>query len=85
MSTAAVKEAVKETLIGSDEHAAAGQVQPTAQTKARFTRYAVQDSETGELFLGPDQFIDAVAPPHEDYVSHIPRDSDLILTWRQVD
>ncbi|KAK3491296.1 putative mitochondrial carrier protein ARALAR1 [Neurospora crassa] len=68
MSTAAVvKEAVKETLIGSDEHAAAYQVQPTAQTKARFTHYAVQDSETGELYLGPDQFIDAVAPPHEDY------------------
>lgn len=83
MSTAAVvKEAVKETLIGSDEHAAADQVQPTAQTKARFTRYAVQDSETGELFLGPDQFIDAVAPPHEDYVSHTSRDPHFALSLR---
>lgn len=59
-----VKEAVKETLVGSREPA-----QLSAQTKARFNRHAVKDPETGELYLGPEQFIDAVAPPHEDYVS----------------
>ncbi|KAL2131679.1 hypothetical protein VTI74DRAFT_4746 [Chaetomium olivicolor] len=59
---ATVKEAVKETLVGSQEPE-----QFSAHTKARFTRHAVKDPETGELYLGPDQFIDAIAPPHEDY------------------
>jgi len=63
MSKAAtVKEAVKETLVGSKEPE-----QFSAQTKARFTRHAAKDPETGELFLGPEQFIEAIAPPHEDY------------------
>ncbi len=61
---ATVKETVKETLVGSKEPE-----QLSAQTKARFNRHASKDAETGELYLGPDQFIDAIAPPHEDYVS----------------
>jgi len=66
MSTATtVKEAVKGTLIGSTDEP----VQSSAQTKARFNRHAVKDEESGELYLGQDQFIDAVAPPNEDYVS----------------
>ena len=73
---ATVKEAVKETLVGSQEP------EPlSAQTKARFTRHAVKDAESGDLYLGPDEFINAVAPPHEDYVSFLPaycaRDSSL--------
>ncbi|KAK7749710.1 mitochondrial aspartate-glutamate transporter agc1 [Cytospora paraplurivora] len=58
----AVKEAVKESLIGSEEP-----VQVSTQTKARFNHNALKDPETGELFLGPDEFINAVAPPDEDY------------------
>ncbi|KAK4113853.1 mitochondrial carrier [Canariomyces notabilis] len=58
----AVKEAVKETLVGSTEPP-----QLSAQTKARFNRHALKDPETGELYLGAEQFIDAIAPPHEDY------------------
>lgn len=61
---ATVKEAVKETLVGSKEP-----TQLSAQTRARFNRHAVKDAETGELYLGAEQFIDAVAPSHEDYVS----------------
>jgi solute carrier family 25 aspartate/glutamate transporter 12/13 len=61
---ATVKEAVKEKLVGSHEPE-----QLSAQTKVRFNRHAVKDPETGELYLGPEQFIDAIAPPHEDYVS----------------
>ncbi|KAL1875272.1 hypothetical protein VTK73DRAFT_10228 [Phialemonium thermophilum] len=57
-----VKEAVKESLIGTQEP-----IQVSSQTKARFNSYAVKDQETGELFMGPEQFIDAVAPPNEDY------------------
>lgn len=63
---ATVKEVVKETLIGSKEPETA---QLSAQTKARFNSHAVKDPETGDLFLGADEFIDAVAPPNEDYVS----------------
>ncbi len=60
----AVKEAVKESLIGSED-----QVQLSSQTKSRFTNKALKDQETGELYMGPDQFIDAVAPKDEDFVS----------------
>ncbi|GAB1314045.1 mitochondrial aspartate-glutamate transporter agc1 [Madurella fahalii] len=59
---ATVKEAVRETLVGSKEPA-----QLSAQTKARFNRHAIKDAETGELYLGAEQFIDAIAPAHEDY------------------
>ncbi|TLD21131.1 hypothetical protein PspLS_08914 [Pyricularia sp. CBS 133598] len=58
----AVKEAVKETLIGSTEEPA----KLSAQTKARFTKYAVSDA-SGELAMGPEEFINAVAPAEEDY------------------
>ena len=64
---ATVKEAVKGTLIGSTEPSEPTQL--STQTKARFNAHAVKDPETGELFLGPEQFINAVAPPDEDYVS----------------
>ena len=63
-SASAVKEAVKETVLGSDEPSG-----PTSQSKARFTRMAIKDAETGELFMGPDEFINAVAPDKEDFVS----------------
>jgi solute carrier family 25 (mitochondrial aspartate/glutamate transporter), member 12/13 len=62
----AVKEAVKESLIGSEEPA-----QLSSQTKARFNARAVKDAESGELFMGPEEFIDAVAPVEEDYVSFL--------------
>lgn len=63
----AVKEAVKESLIGSEEP-----VQVSAQVKARFNQNAVKDSESGELLMGPEEFINAIAPPNEDYVSPTP-------------
>ncbi|KAK0639029.1 mitochondrial carrier domain-containing protein [Cercophora newfieldiana] len=59
---ALVKEVVKESLIGTEEP-----VQLSTQTKARFNSHAIKDAESGELFLGPEQFINAVAPPEEDY------------------
>lgn len=59
-----VKEVVKETLVGSQEP-----VQASFQTKARFNQHAIKDPETGESFMGPEEFINAVAPVNEDYVS----------------
>lgn len=60
----AVKEAVKGSLMGTEEH-----VQPSAQARARFASHAIKDPETGELYMGADEFINAIAPPSEDYVS----------------
>lgn len=40
----------------------------SAGSKARFNGNAIRDEETGEQYLGPDQFIDAIAPVDEDYV-----------------
>jgi len=60
----AVKVAVKESLVGSEET-----VQWSAHTKSRFNSKAVKDAGTGELFMGPEEFINAIAPPDEDYVS----------------
>jgi hypothetical protein len=60
------KEAVKETLLGSEQ---AAEVQLSAQSKATFDKNARKDAETGELFMGEEEFINAVAPESEDYVS----------------
>lgn len=62
-----VKEAVKETLLGSDEP-----TQLSAQSRARFINNAVKDPDTGELYMGPDEFINTIAPQNEDYVSRRP-------------
>ncbi|KAF1730853.1 Calcium-binding mitochondrial carrier protein Aralar1 [Beauveria bassiana] len=71
-TASAVKEAVKETVLGSDDIAG-----PSSQSKARFTKRAVKD-ENGELFMGPDEFINAVAPENEDF-HKIRREQYLIL------
>lgn len=63
----AVKEAVKESLIGFEEP-----VHISTQAKARFNANAFKDPETGELFLGPNEFINAILPPNEDFVSSAP-------------
>jgi len=63
-SASAVKEAVKESLVGTDEP-----IQPSSQSKARFTSTAVKDPDSGELYMGPEEFINAVAPQNEDFVS----------------
>lgn len=68
----AVKEAVKDSLVGTEEAS-----QMSAQTRARFLGNAIKDSETGEQYMGPDEFINAIAPKTEDHVSL------ESVTWRQ--
>lgn len=63
---AVATEAVKEAVVGTHEPE-----QLAAHTKARFAQFAVKDADSGELFLGPEEFINAVAPNGEDYVSHM--------------
>ena len=74
-SSIAVKEAVKETLVGSEET-----VQWSSHIKTRFNSKAVRDPETGQLFMGPEEFIDAIAPSNEDYVSHPPDQQSRFVT-----
>ena len=59
------KELVKESLLGSE---VAGDIQLSAQSKATFEKNAQKDAETGELFMGEEEFVNAIAPRDEDYV-----------------
>ncbi|KAG8627018.1 hypothetical protein KVT40_004501 [Elsinoe batatas] len=70
----AVKESVKEALLGhqEDDHP------PSNQIRAVFDRFAAKDEETGEPYLGKQEFINAVAPESEDY-RKIPRETYAIL------
>ncbi|OAA51969.1 Mitochondrial carrier domain protein [Metarhizium rileyi] len=72
-----VKEAVKETLKGSGATEDPSH-QLSAQSKARFVSHAAKDPETGELYMGPEEFTNAVAPVTEDY-HKINRDQYSIL------
>jgi hypothetical protein len=60
---ASVKETVKETLVGST-----GAPELSHQARSNFLRHAQKD-ENGELYMTEDDFINAVAPKQEDYVS----------------
>jgi len=60
------KEAVKESLLGAET---AGDEQLSAQSRATFEKNARRDEESGEMFMGEEEFINAVAPQGEDYVS----------------
>lgn len=60
------KEVVKETLLGTELDDG---LELSAQTKATFEKNALKDAETGELFMTETEFINAVAPETEDYVS----------------
>ena len=60
---ATVKEEVREVLLGTTDEPQLSQL-----TRAAFMRHAQKD-ESGEYYLNEDQFITAVAPESEDYVS----------------
>jgi hypothetical protein len=61
-----VKEAVKESLLGTEEP-----TQLSAQTRSTFLLHAKKDPESGELYIDKEEFINAIAPPSEDYVCSI--------------
>jgi solute carrier family 25 aspartate/glutamate transporter 12/13 len=60
------KEVLKETLLGTEQ---VENVQLSAQSKATFEKNARKDPESEELFMGEEEFINAIAPKTEDYVS----------------
>jgi solute carrier family 25 aspartate/glutamate transporter 12/13 len=61
---AGVKEAVPDLMLSSSLDSPA-----SAQIKAAFDKNSRQDEATGERYMTPEDFIDAVAPEGEDYVS----------------
>ena len=63
-----VKESVKETPVGFTAEPS----QLSHQARSNFMRHAQKD-ENGELYMGKEEFIDAIAPKQEDYVSHFRR------------
>lgn len=61
-----VREGVKETLLGVED-----ETQTSDQTRSEFLKYAKKDETTEEWYMSQSEFIDAVAPVGEDYVSNI--------------
>jgi solute carrier family 25 aspartate/glutamate transporter 12/13 len=59
-----VKESVKASLVGVKQ-----EPQLSQQIKSNFMQHARKDEETGEFYMSEEQFINAIAPKHEDYVS----------------
>ena len=60
---AAAKEAVKESLLGTTI-----EPQLSSQARSTFEKYARKDDDD-EKYMTEDDFIDAIAPTTEDYVS----------------
>ena len=59
-----VAQGVKESLVGAEIEA-----QPSQQITLSFSAHAIKNEEDGEPYMGQEQFVNAVAPPEEDYVS----------------
>ena len=62
------KEKVKESLLGTTQ---AADIQLSALSKATFEKNARKDDESAELLMGEEDFINAIAPDGEDYVSKL--------------
>ena len=72
-----VKNTVKESFMGkTDEHHMSHQI------KTNFYHHSHKDEQTGELYMTEDDFINAVAPKQEDYVSVCPRPLVVALCTR---
>lgn len=58
------KQAIKESLLGTTREPELSQ-----QTKATFDRNARQDEATGDYYMIEEDFVNAIAPDSENYVS----------------
>lgn len=60
-----VKGSLKSSLVGTSSP------EPTLtfQIKSHFQRHSTTNKETGEQYMTEEDFINAIAPKHEDYVS----------------
>jgi solute carrier family 25 aspartate/glutamate transporter 12/13 len=64
------KEVVKEKLLGTEQ---TPEVQLSALSRQTFDKNARKDAESGELVMREEEFINAIAPEGEDYVSQLVR------------
>lgn len=55
--------AIKDSLLGSER-----ELGLSFQSKANFERHARTDENTGDRYMGLDDFVDAIAPVSENYV-----------------
>ena len=65
---ATIQGAVKESLLGTTR-----EPELSTQARATFDRHARKDEASGELFMTEHEFINAIAPEGEDYVSFLIR------------
>jgi hypothetical protein len=63
-----VSAAVKASLVGTQEE----ELAMSQQIKANFIQYARKDESSGELYMTEDEFVNAIAPKNQDYVSQRP-------------
>ena len=63
---ATVEQSIKESLLGTTREPELSQ-----QTRASFDRHAVKNEASGELYLGEEQFVRAIAGDNEDYVGSL--------------
>jgi hypothetical protein len=61
---ATVAESVKESLLGTSQPE---QLSPSSRTT--FLKHARRDEDTDELYMGEEEFVNAIAPPEQNYVS----------------
>ncbi|RKF71200.1 Calcium-binding mitochondrial carrier protein Aralar2 [Golovinomyces cichoracearum] len=76
-NVARASDVVKENLPGSETHVNS---QLSSLSKATFEKYAKEDPETGELYMGENEFTEAIAPKIGDYLK-IKREQYAILFY----
>ena len=63
---ATMAESVKESLLGTSQPE---DLSPSSRTT--FLKHARRDEDTDELYMGEEEFVNAIAPPEQNYVSLI--------------
>lgn len=66
---------IKEQLVGRS-----AEPPLSAHVKAHFMQHARVDSESGELYMTREDFIEAIAPKNEDYVSYFLCSRSIVWT-----
>jgi len=74
---ATVTEALKEKVLGTEL-----EPQLSAQTRNNFLQYAKKDEGSDEYYMTETEFVDAIAPEGEDYVSDCRLCSEAMLSTR---
>ena len=62
-----VQQTITETLVGTTR-----EPQLSRQTRTTFDSHARRDGDDGELYMLEEDFVDAIAPKTENYVSNQP-------------